>query len=179
MRSCWFVTGLALLCGEGVLAESPPLPKDVPPVVGTAVVTDPGKDGEDSEWTIRLTVPRITWEVVGEVVPKKEWPELKAEVAKGTLTLRLGGPSALAPSRVVDLDGKDLSRQQIVKRLEHESPVLVSLSGRMVDPYYLPLTKADALIVILGPRDGYPAPELWPAKKESAAERKPKVEDGR
>jgi hypothetical protein len=163
-----------------MLADEPaPLPKDVPPVVATAVVSDRGNNGEHSEWAIRLTVPRIAWEVVGEVVPRKEWPELKAEVAKGTLTLRMGGPSALAPSRVVDLHGKDLSREQIIKRLERESPVLVSLSGRTVDPYFLTLTKADALIVILGPRDGYPAPELLPAKKGQSAERKPKAENER
>ena len=50
-------------------------------------------------------------------------------------------------------------------RLAKETPVLVSVTGEMPDAYYLQLTNPDALIVILGPRDGFPAPELLPAKK--------------
>lgn len=48
-------------------------------------------------------------------------------------------------------------------------PVLVSVSGEMPDAYFLQLTKPDALILILGPRDGYPAPEFLPAKKQATA----------
>ncbi len=148
------------------------LPKDVPPVVGTTVVSDPGKGDELAEWTIHLTLPKVTWEVVGEVVPKKTWPELKAAVEKKVLNLRMGGPSQLAPSRVVDLKGKELSKPQIVERLKKETPVLVSLSGKMVDGYYLGTTSPEALIIILGARDGYPMPDLLPAKKPMPAQPK-------
>jgi hypothetical protein len=150
--------------GSAVAQRSPPLPKDVPPLIGVAIVGDPGQGGE-SEWTVELTLPRIAWQVVGEVVPKKQWPELKTEVEKTTLTLRMGGLSQLAPSRIVDLRGRALGRTQVVSRLKWETPVLVSVSGRMPDPYFLQLTKPDALIVILGARDGYPAPDLLPARK--------------
>ena len=167
---------LALLTGGHAIASDPvPVPKDVPPVLAMAVVSDPGKGDEFREWKIRLTLPKIEWEVVGEVVPKKQWPELKAEVQMATLTLRMGGPSQLAESRVVDLKGKELSRDQAVKRLEKETPVLISVSGRMPDAYFLQLTNPDALIVILGARDGYPAPELLPVKKASS----PKLDKGR
>jgi hypothetical protein len=77
----------------------------------------------------------------------------------------MGGPSQLAESWVVDMKGNKLSRDQVVQRLTSETPVLVSVSGRMPDAYFLQLTDADALIVILGPRDGYPAPEFLPANK--------------
>jgi hypothetical protein len=163
--------GLVLILGVGspvAASDPPPLPKHVPPILGTAVATDAGKEGEPSEWRISLTIPKIRWEVVGEVDPKKQWPVLKAEVEKSTLILRMGGPSQLAESRVVDPKGNKLSRDHVLKRLAKETPVLVSVSGEMPDAYFLQLTNAEALIVILGPRDGYPAPELLPAQKGSA-----------
>jgi hypothetical protein len=167
---------LACLASGNVIAKDPPaLPKNVPPVLGMAVVSDAGRGDESGEWIIKLTLPKIAWEVVGESIPKKQWPELKSEVRMTTLTLRMGGPSQLAESRVIDLKGKELSRDQVVKRLESEIPVLVSVSGHMPDAYFLQLTKAEALIVILGARDGYPAPEFLPAKKTSAS----KVDQGR
>jgi hypothetical protein len=158
--------------GAGIAADAPPLPKQVPPLLGTAVVTDPGHEGEESEWGITLTIPKVRWEVVGEVVPKEQWPNLKAEVESVTLALRLGGPSPLRESRIVDLEGRDLSRDQVTKRLAKKTPVLVSVSGTNPDPYYLQLTDANALIVILGPRDGYPTPELLPAEKIAPGDKK-------
>jgi hypothetical protein len=59
------------------------------------------------------------------------------------------------PSRVVTLQGNDLSRDQVLERLKKETPVLLSVTGRMPDAHYLQLTKEDSLIVILGPRDIY------------------------
>jgi len=158
---------LLIASGNATAGDSVPLPKDVPPVLGIAIVSDPGQDGESSEWKIRLTLPKIAWEVVGEMVPKKQWPELKTEVRRATLSLEMGGPSQLVPSRVVDLRGNELSRDQVIKQLEKDTPVLVSVTGRMPDAYFLQLTRAEALIVILGPRDGNPAPEYLPAKKVS------------
>ena len=49
-------------CGSAIASDGIPLPKDVPPVVGTAVVTDAGRDERSSEWKIRLTAPKITCE---------------------------------------------------------------------------------------------------------------------
>ena len=156
---------LALVAfGHATAPDPVPDPKDLPPVLGMAIVSDAGKEAEPGEWEIRLTLPKIAWEVVGEVVPKKQWPELKAEVQMATLTLRMGGPSALAESRIVDLKGKALSRDEVVKRIVKATAVLISVSGRMPDAYFLQLTNPDALIVLLGPRDGCPAPEFLPAK---------------
>jgi len=146
------------------------LPMDVPPVLGKAVVSVPKEHRTDVEWTIRLTVPKVTWDVIGEMVPKRQWPELKVDVEETTLTLNMGGPFQLAPSRVVDMKGKVLTQAQTAKRLKTETPVLVSVSGRMPDAYYLQLTKSDALIVILGPRDGCPAPKLLPSRAAPAVE---------
>jgi hypothetical protein len=159
---------IALACTfclvSGADAEDPaPFPADVPPVIGTAAVTDDAPKRAGDEWAIHLTLPQIAWKVVGEVVPKREWPVVRVDVKKQTLALRMDGPSALAPSRIVDLQGRELNADEVRERLASETPVLVSLSGRMVEPYYLQLTRPDALIVILGPRDGAPSPELLPA----------------
>lgn len=169
--------GFVLMLGvgsTGAADDLPPFPVQVPPIVGTAVVVDAGGKDESSEWQISLTVPRIRWDIVGEMVPKKEWPRLNADVKKVSLSLVLGGPSQLAESRIVDMKGKELSRDQILKRLAKETPVLISVSGEMPDAYFLQLTNAEALMVILGPRDGYPAPELLPAKKDASAKSREK-----
>ena len=146
-------------------ADVPPLPQSVPPIVGTAVVIDGGTDDPTSEWGVRVAIPRIRWEVVGEIVPKHAWPDLVAEVRETMLTLEMGGRSALRESRIVSLDGTPLTREQAVERLTVTTPVLISVSGEMPEPYFLQLTRPDALIVILGPRDGSPAPNLLPAAK--------------
>lgn len=146
-------------------ADVPPLPRQVPPVLGVAVVIDGGTDAPESGWRIRVTIPKVRWEVVGEIVPKRSWPDLVAEVTETMLTLEMGGRSALRESRIVSLDGTPLTRAEAVERLTESTPVLISLSGSLPDPYYLRLTRPDALIVVLGPRDGCPAPELLPAAK--------------
>ncbi len=163
MRPLLF-TAFVLLTSSPVWAKDPtPFPKDVPPVLGMAKVADVGLASD--EWSMTLTLPKIAWQVVGEVVPKREWPELHVDVDKTVKTLTFGGPSQLRPSRVVNLQGKSLSREEIIGRLTEESPVLVAVSGRMPDQYFLQLTQEDALIVILHARDDSPAPELLPAKK--------------
>lgn len=154
----------ALACSTTRAEVSVALPQDVPPVVGTAVAT-----GDASEVKIQLRCPRAKWRVVGDIVPKSQWPELRVEMEHTTRTLTLGGPSALAESRVVDVSGKGLTAEEILDRMASETPVLVSVSGKMVDPYYLQLAKSDTLVVLLGPRDGVPAPTLLPANGESSS----------
>jgi hypothetical protein len=139
----------------------------VPPILGTAAVIDGGAADTASAWRIRVAIPTIRWQIVGEIEPKTRWPGLITEVEENTLTLEMGGRSALRESRLVRLDGTQLTRAQAVERLARKTPVLVSVSGEMPDPYFLQLARADTLIVILGPRDGAPAPSLLPAAKVS------------
>lgn len=177
---CFSVVLVAVGSAGG--SELQRLPKSVPPLLGVAVVTNSGDTGKFSEWQIELSIPRIRWEVVGEMIPKKNWPELKTEVETVVLTLQMGGPSQLAESRVVDVKGKELTREQVANRLAKETPVLVSASGQVPDPYFLQLTNPDAIVIVLGPRDGSPAPELLPAKREPSKKAKnggkPPVERG-
>lgn len=148
-----------------VAADGPTLPQQLPPILGTAVVAKSGSNARSDEWQVRVVVPKARWEIVGDEVPKERRPELKVEVVEVVLNLRMGGPSQLAESQFVDIRGKELSREQVEKRFATESPVLVAVSGMMPDARLLRLTKEDAVIVLLGPRDGQPAPELLPERK--------------
>ena len=147
-------------------AEEPPaLPKDVPPVVGTAVATAPTSPDGD-KWSINLSVPKVKWEIVGEKRPKIDWPRFSVTAEGASLTLPMTYHPAtqlseIAQNRILDLKGKRLSREEALKRLASSTPVLVSVSGRMPDPFYLQCTKPDTLIVVLGIPSS-PAPEYLP-----------------
>ena len=73
-------------------------------------------------------------------------------------------------SQIVALDGRDLSQQDILKRLKKETPVLVAIDGRMVDRFYLQIVKADTLIILLSEWDGSPATKLLPAPNAKPAQ---------
>jgi hypothetical protein len=84
------------------------IPRDVPPVMAMAVIngTVAKKAIDMTEWGIELTLPVARWETVGEMIPKSEWPSLKADVEMATLNIPMGGPpSQLIGSRVVDQQG--------------------------------------------------------------------------
>jgi hypothetical protein len=174
----WFVfSSSVLVFGSVADADGSVLtPRDVPPVVGTAVA-----NGDDDNLRIRLTCPRVVWRVAKRVVPESERPELWVDVKNDTRTLVIGGPGAPTESRVVDLAGQELSNDVILERLKTDTPVLVSVSGKMVEPLYLQLTKPEALIILLGDRDGITAPTLLPsaAPRPASAAVSPLVFDDR
>jgi hypothetical protein len=158
---------LAVPCGLASAGEPVALPKDVPPVIGTAIVSD-----DSDEWTVDLAIPKITWEIVGERRPKLEWPEFKVNVQEIVLTLSMAYHPATqladnAQNRIVDLNGRRLNRAEATGLLEAKTPVLVSVSGAMPDPFYLQCTKPDTLIVILGIPD-VPAPQLLPQPQKTS-----------
>ncbi|MEM7390909.1 MAG: hypothetical protein AAF492_01070 [Verrucomicrobiota bacterium] len=148
--------------GTILARDLPAPPKDVPPIIGMAVATVPDPRVDAALPRISLTLPRIQWQVVGEAFPKVYAPKLKTESESVVLTLQVGGPSTRSPSRVLDVSGKELKPAEWSKRLEKPTPVFVSVSGRMVDPYFLQLARPESLIVVLGPRDGGPAPGFLP-----------------
>ena len=155
---------VASSCSLAVAKNPGPLPSDVPPVIGTAMILPP--DPGYNNWSLRLAVPKVAWKVVGERKPKREWPEFKVEVEEATLDLKMQYDPATqlaadAQNRVLDLRGKRLSADEVFERLDSKTPVLVSVSGRMPDPFYLQCTKPDTLIVVLGIPSS-PAPELLP-----------------
>lgn len=155
------VLALAFLGGFVGAAEPVALPQGVPPVTGVAAVS-----GDSNNWAVELAIPRITWEVVGEKRPKAEWSkfDVRVQEARMTLRLRYDRASQLAENsrnRIVDLQGRRLEYAEAAKLLKSRTPVLVSVSGEMPDPYHLQCVKPDTLIVILGIPDA-PAPQLLP-----------------
>ncbi len=148
-------------CGPVSADEVVAVPKDVPPVVGTAIMSN-----DSEKWAVQLTIPKITWKVGGERRPKIEWPDFQVNVEEAVLKLSMNYHPATqlsdeSQNRLVDLKGRRLKRDEAVKRLKDKTPVLISVSGRMPDAFYLQCTKADTLIVILGIPDS-PAPQLLP-----------------
>lgn len=162
------LAGAFIVTGD-VRAEEKNLPENLPPVVGLAQARETDEAAalhpDKKQIEIVLTWPCLRWEVIGQTKSKQDWPKVSVTVEKRSKTLRFDTLSQLADSRVVGIDGKDLSREELLKRLGRETPVLVSVTGKIPEPYYLQLTKPDAVIVILGPRDGLPALELLPAPK--------------
>ena len=162
---------LTLLCYSALtLSANEPIeaPKDVPPLVGTAIaIPDKGSD----YYSVKLSVPQVRWSVVGKKRPKLEWPRLKVTATSTKLILLLSYDrsesrplsqlSENAQNRIVDLKGKRLSSDEVLKRLKAKTAVLISVSGHMPDPYYLQTTKPGTLIAILGIPD-MPAPNLLP-----------------
>ena len=150
-------------------AETPALPTDVPPIVGTAIAI-PDKDSD--YYSVQITVPKIRWFVVGERRPKLEWPTLKVTAESVALELlifndrsessQLSQLSENAQSRIVNLSGKRLSSKEVLKRLKSSKSVLVSVSGKMPDAYHLQTTKPDTMIAILGISADMPRPNLLP-----------------
>lgn len=179
IRSLAVATILAM---STVSANTAPLPKDVPPVLGIAVAAHPAAP-EGHKWSIRLAVPKVTWQVVGRRLPKKEWPVFKVTVEEAVLTLPMGYHPATqlsdhAQNRILDMTGKRLGRDEALKHLASRTPVLVSVSGRMPDPFYLQCTRPDTLIVVLGIPTS-PAPELLPSPKGTRTIEKPEPDKKR
>jgi hypothetical protein len=141
-----------------------PPPKDAPPVMGTAKLVGGGPANDVGTWSVELIVPVAHWEVTGEVIAKREWPQLKSTVSLERNKLKLGGPSQLVETRFLNVKGEEVDQGEVRKRLASETPVLISLTGGAPDPYYLQLVRPDALIVVLGPRDGYPTGRYFPAE---------------
>ncbi|MAQ90856.1 MAG: hypothetical protein CMM03_13460 [Rhodopirellula sp.] len=149
--------------------ETPAFPTDVPPIVGSAIAIP---DNDSDYYSVRLTVPKIRWFVVGERRPKLEWPTLKVTAESTTLELlifndrsesaSLSQLSENSQSRIVNLNGKRLSSKEVLKRLKSSKAVLISVSGKMPNAYHLQTTKPDTMIAILGISADMPRPNLLP-----------------
>jgi hypothetical protein len=160
MRLIIALCAASLATSHAAAREAHTFPTTLPPVVATAAAKAKG-----DTLTIGITYPQSRWQLDGEFVPKEKWPTLKVEVERVEQALTLGGPSQLAESKVVDLDGKELTHEEIAKRLAQQTLVLIAADGKFPSSYYRTLLKPDTLIIQLGPRDGAPAPSMLAAEK--------------
>ena len=170
MRLTCIILILAYYSMNSVKAgEKPAFPTDVPPIVGSAIAIP---DNDSDYYSVRLTVPKIRWFVVGERRPKLEWPTLKVTAESTTLELlifndrsesaSLSQLSENVQSRIVNLNGKRLSSKEVLKRLKSSKAVLISVSGKMPNAYHLQTTKPGTMIAILGISADMPRPNLLP-----------------
>jgi hypothetical protein len=162
----FWIVFLGIGMASGLRAdETVPFPKHVPPVVGTAVVTDQGNGSEDGVWKVRVTVPKSRWIYDGDVIVKIKGESLAAEVEREEVGLILGGPFQKSPSQFFDVKGNTLKKDEVLNRLKKKTAVLLSVSNSFPDAYYLQVIKPDTIIIVIGYRDGSPLPDLLPAEK--------------
>jgi hypothetical protein len=114
-------------------------PEGVPPLTGAAVAR--AVEGNGSQWSIAVTMPRDTWREVQIVMPKLNWPEpiwedVRPGIREGTMTLPMGDDSMPALCAVVDMNGKRLGHDQIMQQLKTKTPVLVSVTGQVPHACY-------------------------------------------
>lgn len=167
IKTCmFFLFGVAMI-GESLSAQEVAAPKGLPPVTAMAELVQDGEMNDRGEWFIDLEIPRSRWQITGAMVPKREWPELEAEVEMVALQLKFDGPSQLSPARIVDVEGRELERETVLARFTERQPVLVATTMEMPDPFYLQLLKPESLVVILGPREDAPRPDLYPMKTKA------------
>jgi hypothetical protein len=151
--------------GKGPIAIKVDASVGVPPMFAIAQASkglsrDFGLDGPHVLTYVSLYVPQAKWEGKAKT---RDWkfsqPDTKNESA---VTLYLGGPGwhQEAQSQFVTTDNKPIRAEDLLKRLEKPTTVLISLSGKMVDPMYLHQMKSDTIVVILGKRDSELMPHL-------------------
>ena len=140
------------------------LPQDIAPVIGMATAK-PITERIDGEYQIELVLPAVQYDIVHRVIGLGKTAildDVETETTPITRTLLFGGNSQIPDSRVVDNAGNELTKNSVLERLQNPTAVLVSVSGKKVDPYYLQLVKDDAIIIMLGRRDGKGDSELLP-----------------
>lgn len=163
LQHCLASFAVLIASGSSLAAESNWLPVGIPPVMGKAVAEATEGDDSKSGWTIALTLPRDTWREIQVAMPKLDWPvpkwkEVRPGFRDGTMILPMGDHVQPIFCRVVDIGGKELGGEEVLEQLKHQTPVLVSASGKIPHACYLRLPTPAKLIVLLGPGDEQAVP---------------------
>jgi hypothetical protein len=136
----------------------------MPPMVALATAV-----GDKGEINVEVRETKyVTYTESVEVIKKVDGKDVKS-VVPVTKTRRVSIMEAkkfdLAKegTSVITVDGKPLKLEDAIKRLEKQTPILISFGGPP-DPFYLQTTKPDTMILILPLAT--PLPEgATPAKK--------------
>jgi len=149
----------------------------LPPLTGVAVARATG--GQGAEWTLAVTLLKPVWHAVAPAMPRKEWPQVtweripRSTESLGTMIFSLGGSADAALCTVVDLEGREVGRDRVLKELETEKRLLVSVSGRIPEPRYRRLPSQAELIVVLGPEARRAPRTSTPDAEDRAADEEP------
>ncbi len=156
------------------------LPRDVPPVVAMATAKA-SNNAQKGAYQIHLVIPSIRYELVeqelnaGRNTKVASWIDVVTQVKPISRILQFQNSSQIPDSKVVDVAGKPLDAQTTLQRLQEPTPVLISVSGKMVDPYYLPLIHKDAVIILLSRKDGKGDDVLMPNEQQGNSAEIPTV----
>lgn len=151
-----FLLFLSAATGIATAQDQIALPRDIPPVLAMATAKT-STDLVDGRYQITLAVPSIAYDIVHREVRMGKlavWDEVATKTQLDTRVIKLESSSQIPDSRFVDTTGKQLDGETILRRLTKQTPVLISISGRMVDPYYLQLLKEDTILILLSRKDG-------------------------
>jgi hypothetical protein len=111
---------------------------------------------------IRQTVPEYRTETRERVVNKDGRPVKEMYTVTTMVHVPIVRKVAAKAIPVYTADGKKVDPKALPKLLKKETAVLLSLDGRMVDPFYLQILKEGTLILVPPEVKYVPAPELKP-----------------
>ncbi len=156
-----FVTFHSAVADEKVVHQVE-APKTIAPVFATASLKV-AKKGEDikgaknAKFALVVDCPQVRWGVKqkGNYEGKiAEWKEFEAQVNRREIVIDFASASQVPESKVMRLDGKVLTHQEIQKAFAKDQRVLLSLTGEEVDPYYRKFYRKDLLVIVLARDEG-------------------------
>lgn len=164
----------AMVFPESVFAEeTAPVPHDVPPVIALAkaskLTSKTERSSVDGLYQIELTIPEINYKKESKTIRMGKtavWDELQVTTEPASRVLVFESASQIADSRIVDVDGNSIPWNILLERLNTKTSVLVSVSGKMVDPYYLSVVKRDVILILLSRKDGMGNVKYLPGRIE-------------
>jgi hypothetical protein len=145
---------VASAAAVGTAQDKPGLPAEAPPRIASIVALN-GEVIVYRDFQYMLFTPKRA----GPVKPNELVP---ANPSPGTM-FACAVEFPLKDGRVYDAEGKKLDIEAVKKRIAVGDTVLVTTSGKMVDPAYLKVVKKDTLILVQPPPPpGPPLPFLPP-----------------
>lgn len=142
------------------------MPETLPPIFAMGKAAKAA--GPEGEIRVTLRCPQVSWQTIEKQrdgIKRMRWSEIKTDVRERTLTLEFNTPSQIPDSRVTRLDGKPVPLAEMAELLKNETAVLVSPTGKRIDPYYHAFLNPDTLVFILARDEGMGDPSLLNRQK--------------
>lgn len=150
------------------------LPKDVPPVFATARATTK-RSGDFEVLEVAISAPDIAWSAVDKESRQLKaafWTEITCLVRAKQWVIRHGDERSQIPdSDFQRLSGAKMSLKEVAEALKNDAPVLLSITGKPVDPFYGRFMKPDTIAIVLARDDGMGDSSLIPRELESEVEK--------
>jgi hypothetical protein len=138
--------------------ETPPPDVSKRPAISSAAPTI-GRARTDADGFLTLRYPVASFEPKTVYMPPGTGNGPQTQVTRHELNVA-EQVVGLGPKEyeATDLKGKPLHRADLAKQLAEETPVLIALDGKKVDPYYLKVVKEGTIILIPTVKEAVPPP---------------------